>query len=333
MRKIIIFLFVSILFNGQMALAISEDNFQEEYKNKVIPYFLNQGKFGTFDGVKGIKIKYAAFERKDEDCALVFLTGRNECVFKYAEIFYDLQDFSCSIYIMDHRGQGNSGRMLSNARKGHVEKFDDYLDDVKLLIEKVVNQRSYRKKFLIGHSMGGMVAIRMVERYPRLFDAMVLLAPMIEFLGASELVFYLIASTKVFIGQGKDSFLGSQIDVNKTTEDFPDNDLTGSYERYKVGLDVKKNHMVPLYPLPTYNWVKESIIATWNGIKDVDKIEIPFLLFQAGEDTVISRYRQNELCRRAKKCRKIILPTARHEIMMEKDLIRDPLFRRIMVHP
>jgi pimeloyl-ACP methyl ester carboxylesterase len=34
------------------------------------------------------------------------------------------------VLIIDHRGQGLSGRMLSDTHRGHVDNFSDYVDDL-----------------------------------------------------------------------------------------------------------------------------------------------------------------------------------------------------------
>jgi lysophospholipase len=76
----------------------------------------------------------------------------------------------------------------------------------------------------------------------------------------------------------------------------------------------------------TAKWVFESLKAT----KKIDKLSIstPVLMFQAGEDQIVMPERQNSFCK-SFFCEKVIFPEARHEILMEKDSLRDEALRRI----
>src|SRR4051794_26119051 len=92
------------------ALAISESHYFEKYQNRVLPYF-DEGVQGSFTGQDQVEIAYRAFEVEDEKAALVILPGRGEPIQKYAELIYDLRNLDFSIYIMEHRGQGESGQV------------------------------------------------------------------------------------------------------------------------------------------------------------------------------------------------------------------------------
>jgi len=62
----------------------------------------------------------------------------------------------------DHRGHGRSA-----GRRCHVERFDEYLDDLALVLEQVRADRPGDPVFLIGHSMGGLVVATFTrERKP-----------------------------------------------------------------------------------------------------------------------------------------------------------------------
>lgn len=61
---------------------------------------------------------------------IVICPGRIESYVKYAELAYDLVHTGFDVLIIDHRGQGLSGRMLSDTHRGHVDNFSDYVDDL-----------------------------------------------------------------------------------------------------------------------------------------------------------------------------------------------------------
>ncbi|MGO8654096.1 alpha/beta fold hydrolase, partial [Rhizobium ruizarguesonis] len=75
-------------------------------------------------------------------------SGYGESFFKYREIVYDLWQEGYQVYILDHRGQGFSERLIrpNKAQEldpravkrvhdlGYVENFDDFVDDLKTFV-------------------------------------------------------------------------------------------------------------------------------------------------------------------------------------------------------
>lgn len=64
-------------------------------------------------------------------------------------------------YAPDLRGFGTFP-----GRKGHVESFDEYDEDIKCLIEQLREGHPDEKMFLYGHSLGAVHAARYVMKYP-----------------------------------------------------------------------------------------------------------------------------------------------------------------------
>lgn len=81
-------------------------------------------------------------------------------------------DFSVAIY--DHRGHG-----LSDGLPGHVESFTEYDDDLGKVIALARARVEPRPVFLIGHSMGGLIALRFAARKGDLLAGVVVSAPLI----------------------------------------------------------------------------------------------------------------------------------------------------------
>lgn len=75
----------------------------------------------------------------------------------------------------DHVGHGRSEGV-----KGHVENVDDYVEDVLRHCDDVRAGHPGLPLFLVGHSMGGMIAIRTAMARPELFRGVVLMGPLIR---------------------------------------------------------------------------------------------------------------------------------------------------------
>lgn len=126
-----------------------------ESRNKVDQpkYLIRYSKFGCGKGKLG---------------SLVMAPGRTESSLKYIETAYDfIQKGYSPVYIIDHRGQGFSPRVLENKQKGFVTDFNFYIDDFEdfmnnhVLVDEDVDKK---KLFLFSNSMGGAISTLYLER-------------------------------------------------------------------------------------------------------------------------------------------------------------------------
>ena len=131
-----------------------------------------------FSGVDCVPVRFVRFSSDQHDRVIVVCPGRIESYVKYAELAYDLFHSGFDVLIIDHRGQGRSGRMLSDPHRGHVANFSDYVDDLAAFWQQEVLPGRWRQRFILAHSMGGAIATQFLQRYPQGCDAVALCAPM-----------------------------------------------------------------------------------------------------------------------------------------------------------
>lgn len=79
-----------------------------------------------------------------------------------------------AIYAQDHRGFGRS-----EGRRGHVARAEHYVNDLRPLVERARAENPGLPLVLVGHSMGGTIALLFTLRYPELMDLAVYSAPAI----------------------------------------------------------------------------------------------------------------------------------------------------------
>ncbi|MCU6340252.1 alpha/beta fold hydrolase, partial [Enterobacter quasiroggenkampii] len=91
---------------------------------------------------------------------------------------YDLFHLGFDVLISDHRGQGRSGRLLADPHLGHVNRFNDYVDDLAAFWQQEVQPGPWRKRYILAHSMGGAISTLFLQRHPGVCDAIALTAPM-----------------------------------------------------------------------------------------------------------------------------------------------------------
>jgi len=104
----------------------------------------------------------------------ILVHGFGEHSGRYDALTSYLRAHNYSVTGYDQRGHGKS----SGAR-GHVDRFTDYEDDLGLVIEWVVRNGSDLPRFLVAHSMGGLIALRYLLRNDPSLRGAVISAPLI----------------------------------------------------------------------------------------------------------------------------------------------------------
>jgi alpha-beta hydrolase superfamily lysophospholipase len=103
---------------------------------------------------------------------LVIAHGAGEHSDRYAHVGTGLVDAGYAVFALDHRGHGKS-----NGRRADIESLDAVVADLGILIELAHERLPERKPFLLGHSMGGAIALAFACRHQEAIDALILSAP------------------------------------------------------------------------------------------------------------------------------------------------------------
>ena len=94
------------------------------------------------------------WEPDDQARAVVLLVhGLGEHSGRYVHVADHLTRRGFAVYTLDHYGHGKS-----DGHGGFVERFSVYLDGVDALLAKAKEEHSSLPLFLLGHSMGGLIA-------------------------------------------------------------------------------------------------------------------------------------------------------------------------------
>ena len=340
----------SLFFLGMLTMTLAQAN-AELYTQETeldkrllteINAFWQQGQFSSFSGVEQVRINYAAFvEQQNQEC-IVLVTGRSESYLKYQELAFDLHQQGFNLFIIDHRGQGLSQRLLANNHKGYVKNFDDYAHDLHHFIKTIVAKScasNNEQPHLLAHSMGGAIAIRMMQLYPLSVKSAVLTSPMIAVNNGN--IPNWLAKTLISAGDKLESWFSDEADyfIGQTgfkETPFSENELSQSTVRYQNFLDVyQQNTEIQLGGVTTH-WLAEALKATKNIFAELPKLAKPILVMQSANDTVVSNEAQDEFCLQlhqlnAKSCpfgKPFIINDALHELMFEQDQYRTPAIKR-----
>ncbi len=310
----------------------SEQELTTRYERE-IKSFWQTGQFSQFSGVDDINIRYAQFVSPDRDKCLVLVPGRSEGYLKYQELAFDLTNAGYNLFIIDHRGQGLSGRMQADQHKGYVAMFDHYSDDLHYFVSNIVQTQCQQDIYLLAHSMGGAISARYMQRYQTPIKAAVLASPMIainsggipnwlgEFIisGGDTLSKWLSNDSWYFLGQ--DGY---------SSRPFADNALMQSSVRYEIFTNLYQSTPELQLGGVTFRWLDEAVKANKDIFADINKLTTPTLVLQAGSDTVVDNGAQDDFCRalhaaHPQSCpngKPEVIAGARHEIFFELDEYR-----------
>ncbi|WP_314928115.1 alpha/beta fold hydrolase [Aeromonas piscicola] len=276
-----------------------------------------------FKGKDGVTIRYAALRQAKVDRAILIVNGRVESYLKYQELAWDLWRQGYSLYLIDHRGQGLSDRLLDDQEKGYVDQFDDYVLDLKQFHDQVIVADQPAKLFLLAHSMGGAISALYLERWPDDIKAAVLSSPMmgINLGGLPKWLAQGLAASIDTVGSwlGEPPYGPGQ--GSYQSHEFAENGLSHSKPRYQAFRQLYEQRPQIKLGGVTAHWIREGIAAGDSAIAAADRIKTPLLLLQAGEDSVVDNVAQDAFCARAR-CeggKPLRIEGAWHELFMESD--------------
>ena len=310
-----------------------EDHLRDAYDAVIVPFWREKAYPISFRSTDGLEIRGMTFLQPRPETAIVISSGRTESFIKYKEFVYDLYLQGYSVFIADHRGQGLSDRVLADEAKrqmGHVRNFQDYVSDLKQFYANFVRPTGHRKHLLLGHSMGGCIASLYLETHDQDFDAAVLCSPMDELaLGAFPLFARVAIDVEEWIGHDEE-YAPNQHGYDEN-EKFSDQYLTHSDVRWDLMRREYADNPAAKLGGPSVLWVKLAQGAAKNARENAANVNVPVLLLQAGNDTIVEPEGQLEFRERLNEtrpgfCRLERIEGARHEIFMESDLYRQPAF-------
>ena len=306
----------------------SEDDLASKYATIIQPFWLENVQHGTFEGVGKVDIAYAYVLHPQALGSVVISSGRIESLIKYKEVVYDLYENRYSVFIHDHRGQGLSGRMLTNPQIGYVENFAEYVTDFKKFIDEVVTKKNLHKPKLLCHSMGGAIGCLTVLRFPELFEKVAFSAPMFGIRPAlPNWLANLLLNLHGALNKQTAYFFGQK---DYDNQPFAVNELTHSESRYQIFR--QEYQTAPELQLGgvSGHWLKMATQAMHEIEQNVHCFPIPALVIQAGADQIVDNKRQSRVVAKMAHTELKVIQGSKHELLEEQDKFRVPCLDAIL---
>mgnify|MGYP000344972211 CR=1 FL=1 len=282
---------------------------------------------GTVISADGVRLRYARWSPTARRSlgTVCLVQGRGETIEKYFETVVELRRRGFAVAAFDWRGQGGSERRLRNRFKGHVDSFEEFDRDLEAFVHQVVLPDCPPPFFALAHSTGALVCLRTARDGRVSFSRMVLVSPLFG-LGVTrpgQPTACRVAAFMTAVGLGEVTVPGGQA-RSIVGVPFEGNVLTGDPARYQRSIDIFTQLRDVSVGAPTFGWLFAACRAMHEAT-DPDfapAIRVPTLIVSGALDTLVSLEAAETMAAALRAGGHIVVPGARHEILMERDPVR-----------
>ncbi|MDG2943784.1 alpha/beta hydrolase [Exercitatus varius] len=288
--------------------------------------FAEQFPVQYMDGQNGCRLAYRYFHHQAHCKLVILVNGRAENLLKWTEVAYDFYHRGYDVLAFDHRGQGFSQRLLQDKQKGYLDEFRFYVADMAKIIEKSTALFAYQSQHILAHSMGGLISAYYLADYDHRITNAVLSAPFFGMPLKHPIRDQLVIGLMLLLGQGERYVFGKQpyrpVHVSL-------NDLSSCATRMRWMNRVNRKHPELGLGGPTFRWVHLCLQAIRRLPQVLPKIDIPVLILQSEQEKIVANKNLENLTALLPQGKLEQIPLAKHEILFEKDAVRENALQKI----
>lgn len=199
---------------------------------------------------------------------IVIVHGAMEHHRRYGWLIEMWRSSGFHVVMGDLPGQG----MTTRARRGHIDKFEEYMTEVKEWI-KAAYQFDL-PVFVLGHGMGGLITIRILQETNLEIAGVILSSPCLGLNHQpSKITDFFSYGFNVVIPSLRIKS-GISVEMATSNQDVHEADLNDSLYVNKVSV----------------RWYRELVEAMKTAFLKIDKtLDVPMLVMQAGEDKIVNK--------------------------------------------
>lgn len=252
---------------------------------------------GHIVGEQSLNIHWQGWVPEQPKCAVLISHGLGEHGGRYLELAQSLVDIGCAVYAIDHRGHGRS-----EGKRGLIERFDYVLNDLDRVVDKVNEEHPEIPLLLLGHSMGGAIAVGYTLKHSSRLSGLIL--------SGAALSSAIVPSALKVVGGILASIFPTLPAIAIAPENVSrDPDTVEQYSKDPLNLHSR-------VPLRT---ISEMVNAIAKLSKDYAKITLPTFVMHGSEDKLIPCVASQEFVEKIASDDKMltIYPELYHEIFNE----------------
>lgn len=131
---------------------------------------------GTFSGYGGLELYYQRWRPEGMPKAILVIThGHGEHSGRYGNVVDWFVPRGYAVYAFDLRGHGRSA-----GPRGHVERWDVLREDLAAFLALAREHEPGHTLFLVGHSMGGLIALEYALHHPQGLAGVIASGPLLS---------------------------------------------------------------------------------------------------------------------------------------------------------
>jgi len=219
---------------------------------------------------------------------------------RYREVAHALVKEGLAVFSYDYRGHGRS-----SGRRGHLERWDDYHDDLDAALAEARKLAPGRPVVLTSHSNGGLISLRALtdaHRRPKV-DAVIVSSPFL----ALRLK---VPPAKVWLARGMSRVLPAFTQRNELRPE----DLTSDPERQAARVADTLCHDVA-----SARWFTEAMAAQEHVRRQAAEVVLPTLWLIGEADPIADPATAQDVARRVRGADVHLLEGYRHEVWNERE--------------
>lgn len=280
----------------------------------------------------GVRIRVGIWPKDDASGTVILLPGRTEYIEKYGIFAAGMAERGFATLAIDWRGQGLAQRMLADARIGHVNEFRDFQRDLRAALDLAEAHQMPRPWHLLGHSMGGAIGLRAVmEGVP--VTSCAFSGPMWDILLAAPMRPLISVLTGVARRIGRDNGLAPTTEAIPyvLSAEFEGNSLTNDPEMYQMMRDQLGAYPDLCLGGPSMRWLSEAL-RDCKALAARPSPDMPCLTFLGSDESIVSPAAIHDRMGRWPRGRLEIVPTGRHEVLMDAPAMRNGVMDKMAAH-
>lgn len=254
-----------------------------------------QDSFISSDGLEIFYQKWLAHKARG---TVVIAHGLGEHSSRYHNLLDQMAGKGISFYALDHRGHGRS-----QGKRGHILSFNEYIADLDVTVQMARCENPALPVILLGHSMGGVIAMQYALRHSQAIDALVLssagLIPILDVPAWQQKLVKVLS--RIYPGLVIPNGL----------------DAAGLSHDQTVVNDYLNDPLV--HDRVSVRWFTEFIAAGQEALQRAGEITIPLLLIHGQDDPIVDYKGSEQIMERASSADKTlyIFDGLLHETMNE----------------
>ena len=197
---------------------------------------------------------------------IVFVHGVGEHIGRYTEAFQAFSDQGYSCFGFDQRGFGRS-----EGERGHINSFTDYIEDLAKFIDEIVVRESQKPIFLLGHSMGSLVALTYALNYETKIQGLLIFSCPLELAGS-------LAKLSALLIKFWPASILPNLQVPNFTDPLTLSDNTVNIQA--LSADPYAYNKVSI------NWLREFNLALSNIFSQVKQLNLPIVINHGDQDRI-----------------------------------------------